>query len=819
MKLADALRLDLRYSLRRLIQAPGLSLAIILTSVLVLSANATIFSLLDAVVLRKIAVADPDGLVAISFSDARSNAVGYAYRDTVDAFRSAQQSLTNIAMYNGGGLFRLDNDGQGEIDAGAEIVTPEYFDIVRVRAVAGRLLTADDRELTLVISHRLASRLYGDPSQAVGRTVKITGHSIPIVGVLEPGFHGLTFDAGADLYMGFATLRTLMTSTNPGVRAPYLVGRLASGVTIDQARAELGARWPSIQAATIDGVPAAMRPSIGTQRLHLESAATGFSGLRRQYGASLIVLMALAIVLLGIGTVNLSGLMLARGLARHHEFAVQRALGASRARLLRQSMLDGVLLAVAALIVAVPIAWALIGRVEPMLMARALPLQQQLTPTLPVLALATLTTLVMGIVIGVLPAHHALRADAADAIHGARAVTASMGWTGRGVLITQIALAMVLVTSAGWFVATLANLYENDASTRTKPILWTRISPRPGVRPQPTEASIRALVDKLSASPAVDAAALSFYYPSYLGFPGVVATTTIGRAGANTQSDALSGIAEFVTPGFFDLFGITRLRGRDIEWTDTAGTLPVGVISESVASRLFPSSDPIGQALQVLNQGVVTTVTVVGVVANAPIGRIDEPEVPVVFRPMLQDASRGLNPLAHVRVAGDLTAASDSYVAAVNSLGTHMVRALFTMDEWVDSSLLQQRLVVAVSGGAAAIAMVLAAVGVFGALAYSVAARVREIGIRISVGASQSSVLRLIIREGALVIGAGIAIGGMLALSAMRFVRSLLYGVSGSDPRTLLYAGLVFVLVGAAASMIPALRASRIDPVQALRHE
>jgi predicted permease len=821
MKLLDALRLDIRYSIRRLLQSPGLSLAIIFTSVLVLTANATIFSLLDAVVLRKVAVSDPDTLVAISFTDARSNSPGYAYLDTVSAFRSAQRSMSHLSMYNGGGLFRIELENGEQVDAGTEAVSPDYFDLVRVRAVAGRVFTdADDRrEPTMVVSNRLAARLFAEPAHAVGKSLKITGRAVAIAGVLEPGFTGLAFDGGADVFMGFHTLKILMTSTIPGIRSPQLVGRLAPGSSIDAARAELDARWPAIQAATIDLVPAAMRASTSTQRVQLESAATGFSTLRRQYGSSLAVLMGLAVVLLGIGAVNLSGLLLARGLARHHQFAVQRALGASPARLLRQSILDGVLLALAGLVVALPIAWTLIGRVEPMLMARALPLQQQLTPTPSVLAIAAITTVMMGVLIGVLPARRALAADAVETIRAARSVARGMGWAGRGVLITQIALAMVLVTTAGWFVTTLVNLYANDSSTRTRPIVWTRISPRPGIRPAPTEASIRALVDRLSAAPAVDRAVLSFYYPAYLGFPGVAATTTIARGGDDAAADSLSGIAELVTPGFFDLFGIAHLRGRDIEWTDSANSLPVGVISESVAKRLFPSSDPIGEVLQVTTQGVATKVTIVGIVANAPIGRIDEPEVPVVFRPMLQEPARGLNPIAHVRVSGDLSTASDGYVAAVNSLGTHMVRALFTMDEWVDGALLQQRLVVAVSGAAAAIAMLLAAVGVFGALAYSVTARMREIGIRISVGATQSSVLRMVMREGGVVIGAGVVIGGVLTLGAMRLVRSLLYGVSSSDPRTLLYAAMVFVLVGVAASMIPAVRASRVDPMQALRHE
>ena len=821
MRFLDALWIDSRHSIRRLRQTPGLSLTVIATLVIVLSANATIFSLFSAIVLRKVSVAAPDELVSIVAADAKTNQVGYFYADTVAAYRSAQRSFTQLAMYNGSGTLQVEPSNSDAFYVGVEAVSHEYFDLTRIQPSAGRFFeTRDDAGPAIVVlSDRLSQRIFGNAAAAVGKTLSISGKPVIVVGVTPPGFTGLAFDGGADLFVSFPTLRVLLTSPAPGVRSPNLMARLAPGASLETARAELAARWPAIQTATLGSVPAAMRASVGTQRLELNSVARGISGLRRQYGASLMVLMGLAAVLLAVGAVNLSGLLLARSLARSHQFAVQRALGATRGRLVQQSLLDGLFLALTGFVVAAPIAWSLTTRVTPMLVARALPLQQQLTPTAGVLWLAAATTIVMGSLIGVLPAWRAVTVSTSGAFGRGRSIASSLGWAGRGVLVTQIALAMVLVSGAGLFVITLANLYDNDVQTRTKPILWTRLAQRTSVSGAPGESYVRALVDELSKVRGADAAALSATYPAYLGFPGVLTSSTIAPADAAASASTSTGMTEFVSPGFFDLYGIPRLRGRDFTWADGAKGSPVAIVSESLAATLFPSSDPVGRELTVTSSGVVTRAAIVGVVADAPIGRLDEPHVPVVFRPMTQELSRAIVPLAHIRVGGDLAEARDGYVAAVNSQGRHWVRALFTMDEWVDDALLQQRLVAAVSASAALIAVLLAAVGIFGALAYGVSARVREIGIRMSIGASGRDVVRMIVRQGLLVAIPGVGIGVLLAVAAGRFVQARLYGTSASDPWMLGGASLVFLATAIAASWFPARRASRIQPNDALRQE
>lgn len=527
--------------------------------------------------------------------------------------------------------------------------------------------------------------------------------------------------------------------------------------------------------------------------------------------------MGLAVVLLAVGAVNLSGLLMARSMAREHQFAIQRALGASRARVIRQSLLDSLLLSVAGLTVAFPLAWLLTNSIEPMLVARSLPLQYQLTPSLGVMVAAVVVTLITGVLMGILPARRALSSSITNAVRSSRSSTTGSGWAGRGVIVTQVALAMVLVSGAGLFVVTLANLYANDSTTRTKPIVWTRLGSRTDVRTRPTETDLRRLVETLSSVPGVDAAALSFFYPAYLGFPGVMRNTTIARPRDTAVS--ITGMTEYISPGFFDIAGISRVQGRDFEWTDGANAPPVAIITESVAERLSPTSTLVGEALEIVTNGVASQAVVIGVVADAPIGRLDDPHVPVVFRPLTQNLAQAGVPNAFARVTGDLASVRNGYVTAVNSLGRNTVRALFTIDGWLDDALLQQRLVAGVSTSAAVLAVLLAALGIFGVLAYSVTVRCREIGIRMSIGATPSSIIQMVVREGLIVAAAGVAIGGPMAFLTSRLMSALLYGIAPGDPKVIAVAALLFVLTGLLAAWLPACRASKVSPLTALRQD
>jgi predicted permease len=814
----DSLLVDLRHSLRRLRRSPFLSAVVIATIALVMAANTTSFTMVKRTMLDSPAVPAPGELMAISFLDQKSNQPGYAYAETFAAFTREQSSFSLLSLYNGTGVLRVEAEGVS-VDVGLEAVSPAYFELLRIPLSAGRAFTDQDGTAMLaVISERLANRIFGSAAAAVDRTIGINGRRLTVAGVTAAWFAGLQLDSGIDLLLPIAILRDVNFSALP-VRAPTVIAGVKAGVGIAQARAEVLARWPAVQAATIGALPAPLRAVLETQTIRVTSLWNGFSGLRQLYGPSLQALMALGVVLLMIGCVNLAGLMLARGLLREQEYAVQLAVGASRGRVVGQSMLDGVLLAVCGLAIALPLAWWAGLTVESMMRARALPMRRHLTPDLQIVLLAAVTSIGTGIVVGGWSARRVLAIGAGDVLRRVRSGR-GIGRSGRFGLMTQVALSMALVTAAGLFAATLASLYANDTQPRSHPIVWTRIARNSFERGKPIDqAYFEELARQVASLPGASGAAYSYLYPAGLGFPTPLAQDRISDDRIADETGAVRGLTEIVSPGFFEMFGIARLRGRDFAWSDGASAPPVAIVNRALASMLFPSEEAIGRRVRVSYATGTVNAEIVGVVANSPIGRLHEPDAPVVFRPLAQELSRAQVPGLHVRVSGDVAAVSDGYTRVVNASRYHFVRALFTIDGWIADALLQQRLVAGTSSAAAMLAVMLACVGIFASLAYSVASRVREIGIRMSIGATPWSVVQMVVRESAAIVFPGVLIGIPLALGVGVASRALLYGVVATDLRVLAAAASVFVAAGALAAFVPALRASRIQPAEALRQE
>jgi predicted permease len=441
-----------------------------------------------------------------------------------------------------------------------------------------------------------------------------------------------------------------------------------------------------------------------------------------------------------------------------------------------------------------------------------------MTPDARVLGLATLVTFMIGLAIGLLPAWRAVSGRTADGLRPGRAIAGTVGRSGRLLLAAQVALSMVLLVGAGLFTGTLWRLRAPDASLQGRRIVFTRLARTPGDREPIGRAYLQALLQQLARIQGADAAALSTYFPAFLGFPGLLPTDHYSRGDAVTPTEAAA-LTESVSPGFFSTFGIPRLRGRDFTWADDAGAPPVVMVSESLAHMLFPENGAIGRRLRMSSGPATKEFEVVGVVADVAIGKIREPHQPVVFRPILQEMTRAQFPMAHVRVTGDLKMVRDSYARVVESQGRHFVRGVFTLNEWVDHALLQERLTAGLATFAGVLTVVLACIGVYGLLAYAVTSRIREIGIRLALGATRAKVVWMIVREGLSIAVPGVVIGVPCALAGAGLVRSQLYGVGPNDPSTLIGASAIFVLTVVVASLVPAWRASKIDPMEALRHD
>lgn len=822
--MVEALLQDVRYSFRTLRRSPGFSIVVVATLALAIGATATLFSVLNAVLLRPLPVRDPARLAVLSSIDERGTAQT-VYAAALDAFRGRQRAFESLAMYSGGGILRLDIRGAG-VDGGVEGVTPEYFDLVGVRPVVGRLIGAADAPAgnnpapVIVLGHRFWQRQFGGDPNVIGETVKVEGTPLTVIGVTQPGFYGLQADSGADFFISIATLRPIAGDPKRPVRARNVVGRLRAGVTIEQARAEAVAEWPAVLEATIPaGFNASEQRGMRAQRATLESIATGFSGLRRRYADPLVVLVGLSALLLAIGCVNLGGLLLARAGARHRELAVRMALGASRTRLVQQPVIQSLLLSAAGTIVALPLAWWASRLLAVVLRSGStMPLAMSVTPDARVLGAAAVVCVAVGLIVGACPAWLSTRARTM-AIAGTERGTAASGRAGKILLVVQIALSLSLLVGAGLFARSLARLHENDARFSSARLVWTRIWMQPGQRATKLDRSYAfALTNQLRGIAGVESVGFSDLFPSYFTFP--LPSQPFERAGAADGAAAtVDGLSEVVSPRFFETVGIARLQGRDFTWDDDERGAPVAIVNAALGRALFPDGTPIGRRVRMPRGVERRDIEIVGVVDDAPIGSIREPHRPVLFRPMLQEPQRGVVPNVHLRVAGNVEGVRTAFARVVPSLGKHFVRNVYTLDEQVEQSLLQERLVAALSSFFAALAMLLACLGVYGWLAYAVTRRTREIGIRMSLGATAPSVVRMIVVESAAIASLGVAVGIPCALAAGRFIRSLLYGLAPSDPLTLAGASAVFVAVAVAAGVIPAYRASRIDPMSALRCE
>ena len=813
--LLDAVLIDTRQALRRITRAPWLSLVVIATLAVAIAANATIFSMLKPTVLRRLPVADPSALVGIEAIDVRTGNYSPFYADVYRALQSGQRSFTTLGAYSSS-LMRVEHGGAA-FDTGVEGVTPEYFEALGVRAGSGRVFARGDDPLAAnaVITRRLEARLFGNGS-AVGQRIVADGRSLDIIGVTENRFEGVRMDGGDDLFLMLPYLRSTLLGSDPkGVnRAQQLVGRLAPGATIESARAEMAGRWPGIQQAVRAALPVPHQTAIDNQRIEIESFARGFNGLRDRYGESLTLVMALAAALLIVGCINLSGLLLARALTRHHEFAVRIAMGVSRRRLIQQVLIDGVLLSLASLVIALPLSWWASNVLTAMVsVSKAIPLTDT-KPDLPVLLAATAVSLCAGVIVGLLPARLAVTRGMDDVLRG-RGTSHRIGGAARVLMIAQVAASMILVIGAGLFVTTLVNLYANDLQDHSRPILFTRLARNPIERTTTLrQPYFESLQRRLAEAPGADAAALSDTYPAYLGFfIGLPTDTVTARDGAQAPA-----ITDYVTPGFFDLYSIALLRGRDFTWADNETAAKIAIVNDTLARKLSPDGDVVGRLVQVASGPATIEVEIVGVVADANVASIREKRVAGLYRPMMQElVRRAQTPMAHLRVKADVAAAHRGYTDAVNALGQHFVRGLFTLDRWVDNAVVEQRLIAGTASAAAMLALILASVGLFGLVAYSVSSRVREIGVRMSIGATRADVMRMIVREALAMVIPGIAVGVPLAIGVTWLVRSQLYGVSAADPWNIAIACTALIATTAIAALLPAVRASRIEPSQALR--
>jgi predicted permease len=814
---------DLRYGLRMLRKSPGFTAVAVVTLGLGIGANTTIFSLFDAVLLKTLPVRNSRELVLLS-QRAGSEEVFPFSVDVFEGLRESHDVLSGLSAFRPWPGLQVKIDGEAELAFG-QLATGNYYSVLGLNALLGRTLTdADDQAAgheVAVISYRYwQARLAGDP-EVVGRAIELQGHSFTIVGVTPPEFYGTQPGRAVDITVPLAAQPLVMPGLTPmlkqrNARWLYLIGRLQPGVSRQQALALLRVRW----AQSAAGGPAKLRP--GTATLVLDSGAQGLNELRRQFSLPLRVLMAAVGVLLLIACTNLAGLLLARSTSRQHEIGVRRALGAGRGRLLRQFLTESVLLALAGGITGVILAyWTTDLMIAVMSRGRA-PIVLDLTPDPRALAFTASVTLLTGLLFGILPALRAARAGIHSGLKGSAPTLAGAKnrWT-RTIVMAQVALSLVLLCWAGLFVRSLQKLHSVDAGFRKDQVLL--LSVRPGAAGY-RGAKARALYDELytrfSALPGVESVTLTMDTP--LGGLSYGAGISIpGRSAEGLQGDDGPQVYHnHVGSRFFETLGIPVVSGRDFDARDDERAPQRVVIGESVARRYFSGINPLGR--EILIGG--TRAEIIGVAKDVRYSSLREPAAQMIYRPYHQQPA-GVNEMTFcLRASMHRERLTPFLRREVRAVSRDLpVASIRTLDEQVDATLVEERILAMLSSCFGALAVILASIGLYGTLAYAVVQCTREIGIRMALGADPRHMSRLLLGEALWLVAGGLTLGvaasWVVARLASNLLSGLLFELKPNDPLTIAISTLPILAAAILASYLPARRAARVDPMVTLRDE
>jgi predicted permease len=816
----DAIRQDLRGALRQLRQSPGTSAVIVAILGITIAATATLFSLLHAIVLRPLSVRAADRLITLSLTDKHGRQPALFAYAAFDRLAGNQDVFEDAFAYSSGGVLKVDGSGQ-LVDAAIVVTTPEYFPALGARALHGRVFTSDDAPRNgepahvVVLGYHLWSRLFGAQPSAVGQSLTVEGVPLTIVGVLPREFNGIETDLSGDFYVPLTLWRRLSGEPNRPITALHVVGHIRPGISFEHARAALATTWPAIHDATLDPkLQGGARADALAQRLQIESGTRGFSDLRRLYGRPLAILQGMAIALLLLACVNVGGLLLARAAAREHTRAVCLALGASRGRLIRPVLAEGLILTIAATLLAMPAASILARTALSFLWAGRLPLTIAVTPDMRVLLALGLGAVMAGLTVAWLPALASGRADLRPLLQSGRTTTSSANRAGRRLQVVQIAMSLVLLVGSCLMVTTLSRLRAIDLGFDPHGLLVTRAWQKPGPpRTYDEQTYYPRLIETLSAIPGVRSVALSQYFPAYFDFSlPLQHASMVGDDGGPSVDTLL----EYISPRFFETAGSAIVRGRDITWADRAGSSSVVVIDETFARTMFSSGDPIGRHVRIGSAPQRQSLEVIGVARDLAISDLHAPHTAVAFRPRLQEPSYMRVPIVTLRASGDTAAVRRAVGPAIASLGEEYADDVSTSDEMMDVTLATERMLAALSSAFAAIAGVLAFAGLSALLGHAVVRRSREIGVRLAIGATRTRVVMMVIRDGLALTMTGAAIGVAVALASGRFIAAYLYGVRAADPWILAGASAALILAGVIAALWPAMRAARVNPVNVL---
>ena len=812
----ETLLQDLRFGARTLGRSPGFAAIAVLTLALGIGANAAIFSVLNAVLLRPLPWTEPDRAVMIWSKWTAFDKTWVAEGEVVD-YRKRSQTLREVATW-GEGQVNLTGDGEPERVASAR-VSANLFSTLGVAPMIGRTFTAQEDlpngPRLVLLGFGLWNRRYSADASIVGRSVLINGTSFEVVGVMPPGFVLPTDFRSPEPSQLWTPLQMNPAATDHGSHGLYAAGRLKPGATVRQASDELHG---IARAMTSEGLyPVQMQ--FDTVVLSLEDEVVG--SVRR----SIWLLFGAVGFLLLIACANVANLLLARAEARQREMAVRAALGASRRRVLRQLLTESLVLTATSAAVGLGLAYAAV-RFVAWWNPADIPRVGGVTLDVSVLIFTACVALCTSVLFSLAPALRALRIDLTDSLKDGGQSASSGGARQRfrnGLVVAQMALAVLLLVGAGLMLRSLWSLQRIPIGFDPSNVLTLRVSLPQASYASPDEVVgfYERLIDRVRALPGVRAAGAARLLPlgSTIGDFGLMVEGYVPPPGTNAKGDW-----QIVTDGYLEAMGERLVRGRGIAPADTSGSQPVALINEEMGRRYWAGRDPIGGRFKIGGNPNRPWVTVVGIVADVRHNGITEVIKEKFYVPHRQWHLSTGNPIRSmalvVKTATDPISLVGPIRQEIRTLDVTLpVANVQAMDDVVGATLSSPRFTGFLLVTFAGIALALSAVGVYGVLSYLVSRRTREIGIRLAIGAGRAQVLRLVIGSGLLLALSGVGLGLTVALVAARLLRTMLYGVGPADPLTFVSVAVILSLVALLSSLVPAWRASRVNPVVALKTE
>jgi putative ABC transport system permease protein len=811
---------DLYFGFRNLRRSPGFTLVALVSLALGIGVNAAIFTLLNGLVLKTLPVPHPERVVEVQMFNRQSgdyeDFFSYPfYRELADR----NTIFEKVTAQFGFSLFELQLPRRRERLNG-QYVSGTYFDFLHASPYLGRLLNANDDDTSgahpvCVLSYQLWRKTFGGNPRIIGTTISLNDKRVEVVGVTTPQFTGLGLQNAPDIELPTSAADyfwRFLHRDDPHSVLFQIMARLKPGISEQTASERLTALAKRItQSFPGDGSNA------GFETYRVKPAPRGFD---EQAGMAhpLVVLMSTVALVLWIACLNLANLLLARGQVREREFAMRFSLGASRWRIVRQLLIEHAYLAAGGAVLGLGMASGLVSFLLAEFNQGKSYGRLDLSLDLRVVVFTALVAAIAMLLFGTMSAWIAATVQPGSSLQGAAKGATSQGRTSkmrRSLFLLQVTLTMVLLSAAGLFEHSLRNLRTIDVAADPDHLVLAEINLLSGNGTLYAPESIfDDLQQRVLQMPAVVSAAYGFPSP----FSGALIVSSVETPGKQSgTSSALQSFWVYLSPNYFQTVGIPVLAGRDFAAADRQGSAPVAIVNQKFASTYFPGQNPLGRQFKSgIDSGKLFTV--VGIARDLPFLEITEASKNMAYKPMLQSPRDRL--VLTTRVRGN----PELFERQLTDLIHHLIPAMpleqfKTMALQRDSSIAQQRMLALLSNMFGILALVLSAVGLYGLVSYSVARRTREIGIRVSVGATPFDVLSLLFREHLTLVLAGAAAGSILALSADRFVRGLLYGVPATDVTSLYVAAAILFSVAVVATLVPASRATHIDPAEALRSE